>query len=54
MLELTYNELIEYAEKYQFYGRFEAVSFCMGYCGKLDKEHFNMIEQMYLDGIIRE
>ena len=54
MLNLTYNELLGYVQKYQLQGRFDAVSFCMGYCGKLDKEHYEMIEKMYLDGIIKD
>lgn len=53
MLELTYAELLEYVKRYQLQGRFDVVSFCMGYCGKLDNAHYKMIEEMYLDGIIK-
>lgn len=54
MLELTYEELMGYVKRYQLQGRFDVVSYCMGYCGHLDEKHYYMIEQLYLDGIIKE
>ena len=54
MPKLTYSELVDYVKRYQLQGRFDAVSFCMGYCGKLDQTHYDMIAKMYLDGIIKD
>lgn len=51
---LEYEELLGYVKKYQLRGRFDVVSFCMGYCGKLDESHYKMIEEMYLDGIVKD
>lgn len=54
MLNLTYEELLKKVEKYNLDCRYSVVSFCMGYLGKLDDEHFNMINKMYVNGIINE
>ena len=52
MTELLYSDFVSYIKKYHLKNRFDAVSFCMGYCGKLDNEHFDMIEKMFINGII--
>lgn len=54
MLELTYDNLLAKVKEYHLQCRFDIVSFCMGYCGKLDKSHYDMIQKMYIDGIIKD
>lgn len=49
-----YNEIKKFVEEYNLKTRFNVVAFCVGYYSAVNSDIFDVINQLYLDEIIKE